>query len=255
MNEPVRILLVDDETPARERLRELLADCAAEIPSRVVGEAASGVQALALIPECQAQLALVDIHMPGMSGIEFARHLQVLDHPPAIIFITAYDQYAVQAFEVNAIDYLLKPVRAARLAAALAKAVGGGVPERDKLARADPGPRRYFSSAERGRVHLIPVQEVLFLKAELKYVTVRTTEREFLIEDSLSQIEQEPGGRFVRVHRNCLVAMDRIRGAERVRSGAEDDEGGQWAVLLEGYPEPVAVSRRQWSVIKPLVKQ
>ena len=255
MSGPLRILLVDDEAPARARLRELLADCSAEVPSQVVGEAASGVQALSLIPDCQAQLALVDIHMPGMSGIEFARHLQVLDHPPGVIFVTAHDQYAVQAFEVNAIDYLLKPVRRARLAAALAKFAAGGGPEREQLARADPGPRRFFSSAERGRVHLIPVQEVLFLKAELKYVTVRTRQREFLIEDSLQQIEQESGGRFVRVHRNCLVAADLIRGAERLQAGADDEEGGQWAVLLEGYPEPIPVSRRQWSVIKPMVKR
>ena len=255
MSEPLRILIVDDEAPARERLREILADCSADVPSRVVGEAAGGVQALALIPDCQAQLALVDIHMPGMSGIEFARHLQVLENPPGVIFVTAHDQYAVQAFEVNAIDYLLKPVRRARLTAALARFAGSGGPEREQLARADPGPRRYFSSAERGRVHLIPVQEVLFLKAELKYVTVHTREREFLIEDSLNQIEQESGGRFVRVHRNCLVAADLIRGAERVRSGADDEEGGQWAVRLEGYAEPISVSRRQWSVIKPLVKR
>ena len=255
MNEPLRILIVDDEAPARERLREILADCAAVAPSRVVGEAASGVQALSLIPDCRAQLALVDIHMPGMSGIEFARHLQVLEDPPGVIFVTAHDQYAVQAFEVNAIDYLLKPVRSARLAAALAKFAAGGGPAREQLARADPGPRRFFSSAERGRVHLIPVEEVLFLKAELKYVTARTRAREFLIEDSLSQIEQEAGGRFVRVHRNCLVAADLIRGAERSRAGADEEEGGQWAGLLEGYPEPVSVSRRQWSVIKPLVKR
>lgn len=258
MSAPLRVLLVDDEAPARARLREVLSDCAAQTPVEVVGEAASGVQALTLFPECGAQLALVDIHMPGMSGIEFARHLQGLEHPPAVIFVTAHDQYAVQAFEVNAIDYLLKPVRAARLAAALGKFNGGG-PAREKLERADPGPRRYFSSIERGRVHLVPVEDVLFLKAELKYVTVRTREREFLIEDSLNQVEQESRGRFVRVHRNCLVAASLIRGAERLPAAAGDEEsgqeGGQWAVRLEGYPEPIPVSRRQWSVIKAMVKR
>ena len=177
MSEALRILLVDDEVPARERLREVLADCAQQMPNVVVAEAASGMQALGLIPDCGAQLALVDIHMPGMSGIEFARHLQVLEQRPAVIFVTAHDQYAVQAFEVNAIDYLLKPVRAARLVAALAKFSRGGGPAREQLARADPGPRRFFSSAERGRVHLIPVEEGLFLKAELKYVTLRTREQ------------------------------------------------------------------------------
>ncbi|MSQ51707.1 MAG: response regulator transcription factor [Betaproteobacteria bacterium] len=259
MNEPLRILLVDDEAPARGRLREILADCSADAPNQVVCEAASGAQALALFPDCRAQLALVDIHMPGMSGIEFARHLQVLEKPPGVIFVTAHDQYAVQAFEVNAIDYLLKPVRAARLAVALAKFAGAGGPAREQLQRADPWPRRFFSSVERGRVHLIPVEEVLFLKAELKYVTVRTHEREFLIEDTLAQIEQESKGRFIRVHRNCLVAADRIRGAERLYSGQAEDEGaqdgGQWAVRLEGYAEPLAVSRRQWGVVKALVKR
>ncbi len=259
MSEPLRILLVDDEAPARGRLREILADCGADTPNEVVGEAASGMQALAMFPDCRAQLALVDIHMPGMSGIEFARHLQVLENPPGVIFVTAHDQYAVEAFEVNAIDYLLKPVRAARLASALGKFTGGGRLKREQLERADPGPRRYFSSAERGRVHLVPVEDVLFLKAELKYVTAYTRKREFLIEDSLSQIEQESRGRFVRVHRNCLVAAGLIRGAERLVAppGDEDSgqEGGQWAVRLEGYPEPIPVSRRQWSAIKALVRR
>ena len=259
MNPDLRILLVDDEAPARARLREVLADCSADTPNQVVGEAASGVQALALLPDCRAELALVDIHMPGMSGIEFARHLQVLEMPPGVIFVTAHDQYAVQAFELNAIDYLLKPVRAARLAAALGKFRVGSRPEREYLERVDPGPRRYFSSAERGRVHLIPVEEVLFLKAELKYVTVHTREREFLIEDSLAQIEQESKGRFIRVHRNCLVAVDRIRGAECLPAAPVDEEGGQeighWALRLDGYAEPIAVSRRQWGAVKSLVKR
>jgi two-component system response regulator AlgR len=259
MSEALRILLVDDEAPARVRLREILADCEADLPNEIVGEAASGMQALQMLPDCGAQLALVDIHMPGMSGIEFARHLQGLENPPGVIFVTAHDQYAVQAFEVNAIDYLLKPVRAVRLVAALAKFTGGGGPGREQLERADPGPRRYFSSVERGRVHLIPVDEVLYLKAELKYVTVRTREREFLIEDSLNQIEQESKGRFIRVHRSCLVAANMIRGAERLPSGQREEdakeEGGQWAVRLEGYPEPIPVSRRQWSAVKALVKR
>ncbi|MFM9968356.1 MAG: LytR/AlgR family response regulator transcription factor [Burkholderiales bacterium] len=259
MNVPLKILLVDDEAPARERLREILADCAGDAPNKIVGEAASGVQALALLPDCGAQLALVDIHMPGMSGIEFARHLLVLEHPPGVIFVTAHDQYAVEAFEINAIDYLLKPVRATRLAAALAKFSGAAGLIREQLERADPGPRRYFSSAERGRVHLVPVEDVLFLKAEQKYVTVRTKEREFLIEDSLNQIEQEGKGRFVRVHRSCLVAANRIRGAERLPVATDDEEGGQeagqWAVRIEDYAEPIPVSRRQWSVVKALVKR
>jgi two-component system response regulator AlgR len=253
MSTPLRILIVDDEAPARERLRELLADGAAELPVEVTAEAASGVEALALFPGCHADIALIDIHMPAMSGIELARHLQALEHPPAVVFITAHDQYAVQAFEVNALDYLLKPVRLARLLVALRKAAGNGRVERGRLARADPGPRRYFSAVERGRVTLIPVEEVLYLRAEQKYVTAKTREREFLIEDSLNQLEQELEALFIRVHRNCLVGRRYIRGAQRA---PEADEGGEprWAVVLDGCDDPIAVSRRQWPAVKAVVR-
>lgn len=253
MSDPLRVLIVDDEPPARERLRELLSDCSGEVTTEVAGEAASGMQALALLPESGADLALVDIHMPGMSGIEFARHLQVLEHPPAVVFVTAHDQYAVQAFEVNALDYLLKPVRIARLITALKKAAAGTRPGREQLARADPGPRRYFSVAERGRVRLVPVEEVLFLKAELKYVTVRTRASEFLIEDSLGQLEHELAGTFLRVHRNCLVAKRLIRGVQRIK-GDSDDAEPHWAVIIEGHDDPITISRRQWAAVKALVK-
>jgi len=245
------IVIVDDEQPARGRLRELLGDCAAEFRHAVVGEAANGIEGLELVAQTPADLALVDIHMPGMSGIEFARHLQVLETPPAVIFITAHDQYAVQAFEVNAVDYLLKPVRAARLLAALKKSSGGAPLAREVLERIDPNPRRYFSVAERGRVTLVPVSEVLFLKAEQKYVTIRTREREFLIEDALAQLEKEFAATFVRIHRNCLVARALIRGVER--SSAEDGDAG-WAVVLEGWVDRLPVSRRQWTALKELLK-
>jgi two-component system response regulator AlgR len=255
MSAELRLLVVDDEIPARERMRELLEDARGQVSAEVVAEAASGPEALALLPECGANVALVDIHMPGMTGIELARHLQLLERPPAVVFVTAHDQYAVDAFEVNAIDYLLKPVRLARLLAALKKAAEGRRPEPGQFARADRGPRRYFSVAERGKVTLVPVEEVLFLKAELKYVTVRTREREFLIEEPLSQIEQELERLFVRVHRNCLVARRFIRGVEQVRdTGGTDSVESHWAVLLEGYALPIAISRRQWPAVKALVK-
>jgi two-component system response regulator AlgR len=245
----LRILIVDDERPARERLRELVAE--SELDAEVAGEAASGPEALAILPECGADVALVDIHMPAVNGIELARHFQALERPPAVIFVTAHDQYAVQAFEVNAIDYLLKPVRLARLVAALRKIAAGTGPGREQLARADPGPRRYLSAAERGKVTLVPVDEVLFLRAEQKYVSARTREREFLIEDSLSQLEQELAHAFVRVHRNCLVARRFIRGVEQVK---DTEEEAHWAVRLEGHDEPIPISRRQWQAVKSLVK-
>jgi len=255
MNRALRILIVDDEEPARERLRELLQDGQAEIPNEVAAEAASGPQALALLPDCAADLALVDIHMPIMNGIELARHFHLLEHPPGVVFITAHDRYAVEAFDVNAIDYLLKPVRLPRLVAALRKASAGPRPGREQLARADPGPRRYFSIAERGKVTLVPVEEVLFLKAELKYVTLHTRERDFLVEEPLSQLEQELGALFLRVHRNCLVARRMIRGVEQQKAAPGDDTAEpHWGVLLEGHPEPIAVSRRQWPAVKTLLK-
>jgi two-component system response regulator AlgR len=246
---PIRLVIIDDEQPARSRLRELLQDCRAELPHSVVGEAANGVEGLQVVAASQADVVLVDIHMPEMSGIEFARHLQVLDRPPAVIFVTAHDQYAVEAFEVNALDYLTKPVRAARLLSALKKAATGARLPRGVLESIDPAPRRHFSVAERGRVTLVPVAEVIYLRAELKYVTLRTRDREHLVEESLTQIEQEFGSVFVRIHRNCLVARRWIRGFER---GAETEGEVGWSVVLEGLDEKLPVSRRQWPQVKSL---
>ena len=251
MSDPLRVFIVDDEPPARERIAELLEDCRAEVPNTLAGEAANGMEALARLPGAAADVVLLDIHMPGMSGIELARHLRGLERPPAVVFVTAFDQYAVQAFELNALDYLLKPVRVARLAAALRKAAGAAAPKREALEQADPQPRRFLSAAERGRISLVPVADVLYLRAELKYVTARTSEREHLIEESLTQLEREFEQRFVRVHRNCLVARDRIRGLERL---ADEEGEARWAVIVDGVAEPVAVSRRQWAAVKALVK-
>ncbi len=254
MSAPLRILIIDDEAPARERMGELLADCAEECPHTIVGACANGLEGLAALSRDAADLVLVDIDMPQMSGMEFARHALNLPSPPAIVFVTAHDQYAVQAFEVNALDYLLKPVRATRLAATLAKvakARGDTPPSRELLASIDPHPRRHLSVSERGRILLLPVSDILYLKAELKYVTLRTAQREHLIEESLAHLEQEFGEQFVRIHRNCLVARAAVRGFERV---AEDEVEAGWAVLLEGSEEKLIISRRQWPVLKALAK-
>ena len=247
----LRVVIVDDEQPARNRLRELLDGCRGELLHVLSGEAANGVEGLEVVAAAGADVALVDIHMPGMSGIEFARHLQVLERPPAVIFVTAHDQYAVQAFEVNAVDYLTKPVRAARLLAALTKAANGARLARGVLERIDSAPRRHLSVAERGRVTLVPVSDVIYLRAELKYITVRARDREYLIEESLAQLEHEFAGAFVRIHRNCLVARRLIRGFERV-PGAESDAG--WSVILEGCEQKLPVSRRQWAQVRAMVK-
>ena len=191
MSNALRVVLVDDEVPARSRLKELIADCAPFAPAIVVGEAGNGKEALELLASVSADLLLVDIRMPQMSGIEFARHALALQPPPAIIFVTAYDEYAIKAFEVRALDYLLKPVRRARLQAALVRARGLAAPSGEALRGLESAPRRHLPVPERGRITLVPVTDVLYLKAELKYVTIRTAEREYLLEESLSHLEQE----------------------------------------------------------------
>jgi two-component system response regulator AlgR len=243
----LRIFLVDDELPARARLRALLADLAAELPHEVIGEAENGADALARLPEAGADVVIVDIRMPVMDGIELAQHLSVLQPPPAVVFATAYDQYAVKAFELNAIDYLLKPVRASRLLAALQKAAHRAPPRREQLQELLPEGRRHLSCSERGRILLVPVADILYLRAELKYVTARTREREYLLEESLTQLEQEFARRFVRVHRSCLVSRTAVAGFER--DNAEGTES-HWVVLLKGLSERLPVSRRQWSAVK-----
>ncbi len=248
----LRVFIADDETPARERLKELLADIAAELPTVVVGEAASGLDAVAQLPESRAQVLLLDIEMPGMRGLEVARHLSGLELAPAVIFVTAHDRHAVEAFELNALDYLLKPVRAARLAAALKKASTDGPPAREQLAKAAAQAREYLSVTERNRIHLVPVRDVVYLRAELKYVTLRTRAGEHLIEESLVALEREFAERFVRVHRNCLVARTAVRGFERSAEGGDEPH---WNVVLDGVPERLPVSRRQWAEVRLLVKE
>jgi two-component system, LytTR family, response regulator AlgR len=257
----MRIFIVDDETPARERLRELLEDISGEVPTSVVGEARNGLEALERLPSSNAQVLLLDIRMPGMDGMELARHMIALEAPPAVIFITAHDKHAIEAFDLNALDYLLKPVRASRLAAALKKAATARAPGREQLARAAEGPREYLSVAERHRIVLVPVRDIVFFRAEQKYVTVRTREREHLVEESLVALEKEfctpeargaTAGPFVRIHRNCLVARKAIRGFERSGGG---DEEAHWQVVLDGLPEKLPVSRRQWPTVRELVAE
>ena len=243
----LKVFIADDEEPARERLRTLLGDIASQLPTRVVGEARNGVEAIDLLPPSGAQVLLLDIQMPGMGGLEVARHLARLEHPPRIIFVTAHDRHAVEAFELNALDYLLKPVRAERLAGALKKA---SVPEHAKLEKASESPREYLSLAERNRIVLLPVRDILYLRAEEKYVTVRTRAREHLVDEPLVELEREFATRFVRIHRNCLVARAAIRGFER----APGEEGeAHWLVVLDGLDERLPVSRRQWPSVRDLV--
>jgi two-component system response regulator AlgR len=247
------VLIVDDEAPARTRLRDLLADIADEVPNTVVAEAANGLLALEASAGLGVDVALVDIRMPEMDGIELARHLARSEHPPAIVFVTAYDVYAVQAFELNAIDYLVKPVRAQRLAAALHK-VRQNRPRlaQQVLAQIQPAARTHLSCHERGRLLLIPLGEILYLKADLKYVTARTVSREYLLDESLTHLEEEFAARFIRLHRSALVAREAIAGFEK---SAADDAETQWQALLRGIPEKLPVSRRQWPLVKSYARQ
>jgi two-component system, LytTR family, response regulator AlgR len=242
---PLRVVIVDDEAPARSRMRDLLGECAHEMPVTVAGEAPSGRAALELLSREAADVVLLDVRMPEMDGVELAQHLMLLEHPPAVVFATAYDDYAIRAFEVNAVDYLLKPIRLERLKEALARA-GSLAPRPEALRDLARAPRANLSAQERGRIHLIPIAEVVYLKAELKYVSVRTAAREYLIEESLTRLEEEFGERFVRVHRNCLVARAAVRGFER----SELDGEARWEVVLEGVDERIGVSRRQQHIVR-----
>jgi two-component system response regulator AlgR len=243
----LRVVIADDEAPARSRMRDLLEDCAASLALQVVGEAASGRELLDVLQTTPADVVLLDIRMPEMDGIEAAQHIQKLAEPPSIIFTTAYDTYALKAFELHAVDYLVKPIRLRRLHDALTRVRAITPLSLEVLQQIQPEPRRHLSVQERGRVILVPVDKILYMRAELKYVTIRTLEREYLLEESLVRLEEEFRERFVRIHRSCLVARDYIDRFER--AGEEAVEVG-WSVILRGLEERLPVSRRQQHVIK-----
>lgn len=261
----LRIFIVDDEAPARTRLKMLLMDIAPECPHEFLGEADNGPEALERIGTLLPDVVLLDVQMPGMTGIELASHLASQAEPvPAVIFVTAFDEFALKAFEVHALDYLLKPVRASRLADALKRA-SSMRPKAPALkqvlaqtAASLNSKRRHFSVQERGRVLLVPVADVLYLKAEQKYLTLHTKARDYLLEEALSAIEAEFDEIFVRVHRNSLVARSAIIGVERgIHSEGEGEhEKPQevWQVIMRDVAERLPISRRQWPVIKALVR-
>jgi two-component system, LytTR family, response regulator AlgR len=256
---PPRILIVDDESPARRRLRDLLDDCREQFPLKIADEAANGVEAIEVINKGGIDIVLTDIRMPVMDGLEIARHLAKMEAPPKLIFVTAFDQYAVKAFELNAVDYLLKPIRQERLLMALNKAIVLKPASAEAIAEAAQARRKHLSIHERGKIVLVPMDDVLYLKAELKYVTVRTVQKEFLLEESLTKLEEEFTGLFTRIHRNTLVATKAVVGFEKVADDSAENEdspqngdvgGTHWAVVIRGIPEKLAVSRRQQHVVK-----
>ena len=264
------IFILDDEAPARQRMRTLLADIAEQCPTSIVGEADQAQVALDAIAVCKPDIVLLDVQMPGISGIEFAQHLMQNAGPesgPAVIFVSAHDTYALKAFEVHAYDYLLKPVRAQRLQEALLRAVRmrnqqSEAPIQKSGQQENPAglpeaaPRQFFSVMERGRILLVPVKEVLYIKAEQKYLTLHTRAQQYLIEESLQAIEQEMPALMLRIHRNTLIARAALAGVER---GMElDEQTGKmteaWQVILNDCSDRLPVSRRLWPSVKALVK-
>ena len=249
---PAKILIIDDEAPARRRLRDLLDDCRENFPLVIADEAANGVEAIDIINRGGIDIILTDIRMPVMDGLEVARHIAKMESAPKLIFTTAFDEYAVKAFELNAIDYLLKPIKFERLLAALNKARKVEVGQVEAVAEATSARRKHLAIHERGKIVLVPVADIIYLKAELKYVTVKTAAKEHLLEESLTKLEEEFAGMFTRIHRSALVANKAVAGFEKVTDGAENgEEGGvHWVVVLTGVEEKLPVSRRQAHVIR-----
>ena len=241
----MKVLVVDDEPLARERLVALIGEIDG---ARVVGEAGSGAALLEAAPALQPDVVLLDIRMPAMDGLEAARHLAALESPPAVVFCTAYDEHALAAFDVHAIDYIVKPVRAERLRQALDRArryggeqlrrAGGGGPDRQ---------RTHLCARVRGSLVLVPIGEVAYLQAEDKYVVIHHARGQVLIEEPLKDLEEEFGDRFVRIHRNCLVARHRLVGLLRTPDG-------RTLARLDADGVELEVSRRSLPGLRKLVK-
>lgn len=249
----IRVLICDDEPLARNRLRRMLE----KIPETLcVGEAENGEELLQMIPQQHPDLILLDIRMPGMDGLEAARQLAESDNPPAIVFCTAYDDHAIAAFKVNAIDYLLKPVRQEDLEKSLQKAsrINKAQLAVVRKEQADPQQgdsdepkiREYISARSRRGIELIPVGDVRYFLADQKYVTARHSQGETLLDETLKDLEDEFGDRFIRIHRNALVALAWVEGLEQRNNQAQ--------LRLQGVEERLVVSRRHSAAIKKLLQ-
>ena len=247
----MRVLIVDDEKPARDRLQQILAD---EDEYEVVGEAANGHEALDLAAELAPDIVLLDIRMPGMEGIETAHHLNAMAAPPAVVFTTAYDEYAIDAFEARAIGYVLKPVRRSRLTGALEHAsrfARSTLSEAATEAHLDVQ-RKHVCAQAHGKIKLIPVNSISCFRADQKYVSVDHDDGHDLVDDSLKSLEAEFGDRFVRIHRGALLAVDRIARIEK------DAEGKSCIVLRDGShtdDKELIISRRHVAEVKRRLKE
>ncbi len=239
----MKVLVVDDEAPARERLVQLVEDIHG---FEIAGSASDGREALAQAEALTPDIVLMDIRMPGMDGIEAAGHLSRLEQPPAVIFVTAYDDYALKAFETAAVGYILKPVRRSRLQNAMERA---SRPTRAQLAGIgmESSRRRHISARVGTHLLLVPVEDIRYFRADQKYVSVRHAEGTHLIDESLKELEEEFAQEFVRIHRNALVAIRHIEAIER-------SDSGQLQVRLRDCKEALPVSRRHTAGLRRKVQ-
>lgn len=241
----MKVLVVDDEAPARERLAALMESLSGY---EVCGSASNGVQAVRVAEEAQPDIVLMDIRMPGMDGLEAAKHMSEMETPPAIIFVTAYEEHAIEAFETHAVGYLLKPVRGERLKEALEAAKR---PNRAQLGAlggpAGDSSRSHICARVRGNLELIPVSQIHYFQADQKYVTVRHDGGEVLIEEPLKSLEEEFGDAFLRIHRNALVARNCFAGMEKNTQGC-------FEVVLKETGERLEVSRRHVAEVRRFLK-
>ena len=242
----LKVMVVDDEALARSRLRTLLGDCTSPAVS-LDGEAANATQAIELLRRQQFDLMLLDIRMPGADGLTLAQMLRDMPNAPAVVFVTAHAEHAVQAFELEAVDYLTKPVRLERLIMSLQKVERTIHSRRWKSADFTA---EMLIIQERGRLLRVPLAEVVYLKAELKYITVRTVAKTYILDGSLSELEEKYKAQFMRIHRNAIIARRAVRALER---HVDPEEGEGWAVRLDGVEELLFVSRRQVAAVREAI--
>ncbi len=284
--QPLRVVIVDDEELARLRLRTLLGDCVAP-PAQVVGELASAMAALQWLGQHRCDVLLLDIHLPGLDGLQLAQRLraQTLVQAPAVVFVTAYSEHALAAFDVEAVDYLTKPVRRARLQEALVRAAnwlgrrvaltaadlsaGSSAPQLTPVATPGSAGAPVILVHQQGALLRVPVDEVLYLKAEQKYVQLRTAQGSHWLDESLTELSERLGERFLRIHRNALVARRAVRELARVAAppdaaadapaeapgdtGVEPAGSDFWAVRVVPVNEWLQVSRRQLAQVRALL--
>jgi two-component system response regulator AlgR len=241
----MKVLIVDDEQLARDRLARMIAGYDGY---EVIGEAANGIEAVKQAAALQPEVVLLDIRMPGMDGLETARHFGDLDEPPAVIFCTAYEEHAVEAFNLQAVGYLLKPVRKDNLEAALGNAQRINKAQLAALSSEQPPRRSHISARTRRGMELIPVDDVRYFQADQKYVTVRHAAGEVIVDETLRDLEEEFAEHFVRVHRNALIAAHYVIGLDRLGNG-------HYQIRLRDIEEALDVSRRHVAAVRKFIKK